>query len=170
MFMATRKTLWILFGILVISALVLGSPIQAGAETMNYKLYSYVVKDERVSIPDAEGHTVSLGVRKSFFVFENGEVATANQVATLDHIKRSGPVLVYTTITFLDGSLIIFKEQGTMGGTGGGVTGEIIKGKGRFEGAKGTRAVNVKYLPVEKDELGPKGYGEGTITFNLPTK
>jgi hypothetical protein len=49
---------------------------------MNYKIYSYVVKDERVSIPDAEGHTVSLGVRKSFFVFEDGEVATANQVAT----------------------------------------------------------------------------------------
>ena len=168
--MDTKKSMWVLFGILAIIAWVLGVAIEAGAETMNYKIYSYVVKDERVSIPDAEGHTVSLGVRKSFFVFEDGEVATANQVATLDHIKRSGPVLVYSTITFPDGSIIIFKEQGTMGGTGGGVTGEIIKGKGRFEGAKGTRTVKVKYLPVEKDELGPKGHGEGTITYTLPSK
>jgi hypothetical protein len=168
--MATKKSMWIFFGILVISACVLGSAIQAGAETMNYKLYSYVVKDERVSIPDAEGHTVSLGVRKSFFVFENGEIATANQVATLDQIKRSGPVLVYTTLTFSDGSIIIFKEQGTIGVTAGGVTGEIVKGTGRFEGAKGTRTVKAKYLPMEKDELGPKGLGEGTITYTLLSK
>jgi hypothetical protein len=168
--MVTKKSIWIFLGILVISAWVLGSAIQAGAETMNYKLYSYVVKDERVSIPDAEGHTVSLVVRKAFFVVENGEIATANQVATVDHIKRSGPLLVYTTLTFSDGSLMIFKEQGTMGVTAGGVTGEIIKGTGRFEGAKGTRTVKAKYLPVEKDELGPKGLGEGTITYTLPSK
>jgi len=54
--------------------------------------------------------------------------------------------------------------------TAGGVTGEIIKGKGRFEGAKGTRTVKAKYLPAEKDELGPKGLGEGTITYTLPQK
>ena len=57
-----------------------------------------------------------------------------------------------------------------MGATAGGVTGEIIKGTGRFEGARGTRTVKAKYLPVEKDELGPKGYGEGTITYTLPSK
>lgn len=59
-----------------------------------------------------------------------------------------------------------------MGATAGGVTGEIIKGMGRFEGVKGSRTVKVKYLPLEKDELGQtgKGYGEGTITYTLPSK
>ena len=38
--MATKKSMWVLFGILVISAWVLGSAIQAGAETMNYKFYT----------------------------------------------------------------------------------------------------------------------------------
>jgi hypothetical protein len=168
--MGTRKPIWVMFGILVTMAWVLGSANQVEAETMNYKIYSYVVKDETVSIPDAEGHTVSLGVRKSFFVFENGEIATASQVATLDRIKKSGSVLVYTTLTFPDSSIIIFKEQGTLGATTGGVTGEIIKGTGRFEGAKGSRTVKVKYLPMEKDELGQKGYGEGTITYTVPSK
>jgi hypothetical protein len=166
----TMRSICAVLGIFVISAWVLGLANQVEAETMNYKIYSYLVKNEIVSIPDVEEHTVSLGVRKSFFVFENGEIATANQVATLDQLKRSGSVLVYTTLTFPDSSIIIFKEQGTMGTTAAGVTGEIIKGTGRFEGAKGTRTVNVKYLPVEKDELGRKGYGEGTITYTLPSK
>jgi len=47
---------------------------------------------------------------------------------------------------------------------------QIIKGTGRFEGVKGSRTVKVKYLPMEKDELGQKGYGEGTITYTLPSK
>jgi len=38
--MATRKSILILFGILLILAWVLGSAIQAGAETMNYKYYT----------------------------------------------------------------------------------------------------------------------------------
>ena len=47
---------------------------------------------------------------------------------------------------------------------------EIIKGTGRFEGIKGTQNLTVKYLPLEKGEVGPKGYGEGTITYTLPSK
>jgi len=38
--MAARKSLWILFGILVLSAWLLGSVGQAGAETMKYKFGS----------------------------------------------------------------------------------------------------------------------------------
>jgi len=47
---------------------------------------------------------------------------------------------------------------------------EIIKGTGRFEGIKGTLTGGSKYFPVEKGELGPKGYGAGTITYTLPSK
>jgi hypothetical protein len=168
--MATKKLIWVLFGILVISVWVLGSAIQAGAETMNYKFYTYVIKGEWVPVPDVEGHAVGLLARGAFYVFENGEVATINHVATGDFIKGAGPFWQYVTIKFEDGSTIVIKSQGTAGGTESRWTSEIIKGTGRFEGIKGTQSAKAKYLPVEKGEAGPKGYGEGTITYTLPSK
>ena len=164
----------VFFSILVISFWVLGSAIQAGAETLNYKAYTYVTKGERVPIGDVEQHTMGFQTRKAFCVFENGEVATQNMVLYNDLIKGSGPSLMYSTLTFADGSTIIMKVQVTVetvaGSSAAKMTREIIKGTGRFEGIKGTGTTNIKYLPVEKDEAGAKGYGEGTITYTLPSK
>ena len=176
MAMATKKSTWVFFGILVILAWVLGSAIQAGAETMNYKFYTWVNKAESVPVGDVEGHTVRLENRGAFYVFGNGEVATTNIVATGDLIKWSGPFMQYVTINFADGSTIIIKSQGTIGATtaasygSGGWTSEIVKGTGRFQGIKGSQSAKAKYLPPEKGEAGPKGYGEGTITYTLPSK
>jgi len=36
--MTTKKSVWVLFGILVLSAWVLGSAIQVGAETMKFRV------------------------------------------------------------------------------------------------------------------------------------
>jgi len=176
--MATRKSMWILFGILVISAWILGSAIQAAAETLNYKFYTYVTKYERVPIADVEGHAVSLTVRNAFYVFENGEVATTQAVSTGDGIiGRGSSFSQYVSVTFSDGSTIIRKDQGTTSGgttpgayTAGSWTSEIIKGTGRFEGIKGTHTAKGKFFPIEKWEAGPKGYGEGTYTYTLPSK
>jgi hypothetical protein len=174
--MATNKSVWVLFGILLISAWVLGSAIRASAETMNYKSYTYVTKMEAIPVGDVEGHTVSLTIRGGFDVFENGEVATIYTVATSDLIKSSGPFMQYLTIRFEDGSTIMIKSQGTLGGTApgavasGGWTSEIIKGTGRFEGIKGTQSAKAKFLPREVGESGQKNYGEGTITYTLPPK
>src|SRR4030042_2994078 len=151
--MVTKKSIRVLFGILVVSAWVLGSAIEARAETMNYKFYTWVIKAERVPVGDVEGHTMGFGKRGAFYVFENGEIAAINQVGTNDMIKGSGSFMQYATINFADGSTIIIKSQGTVGApvagspTSGGWTGEIIKGTGRFEGIKGTLRANVKYLP-----------------------
>jgi len=172
--MATKKSMFVLFGILSISVWILGSVIQVGAETLNYKVYTYVTKGERVPIGDVEGHTMGFQTRKAFCVFENGEVATQNMVLYNDLTKGSGPSLMYSTLTFADGSTIIMKVQVTVetvaGSSTAKMTREIIKGTGRFEGIKGTGTTNIKYLPVEKDEPGAKGYGEGTITYTLPSK
>ena len=174
--MGTRKLMWVLFGILVISAWVLGSVIPAGAETLKFKSYTYVTKAESFPVGDVDGHTVGYTTRRAFLVFENGEVATFDAVITSDTIKGSGSFINYGTAKFSDGSTIITKSQGTIGGTatgshtGVGWTSEIIKGTGIFEGIKGTLTSKTKYLPVEKGELGPKGYGEGTITYTLPSK
>jgi hypothetical protein len=168
--MATKKLIWVLFGLLAISAWVLGSSIQAEAATLNYKYYTYVTKGEGFPIADVEGHMVFLQVRKSFYVFENGEVGIGNFVITGDLIKFSGPFDQYGTITFPDKSTIIFKTQGKFGGDAASMKSEILKGTGRFEGIKGTVSAKGKYLPQEKDEPGMKGYGEGTFTYTLSSK
>jgi hypothetical protein len=171
--MATRKSMIVLFGVLVISAWILGSTIQAVAETMNYKFYTWLVKQEGVPVNDVEGHAVFLDIRKSFYVFENGDIATANAVITGDFIKNAGPWNMYATLTFLDGSTIIYKTQGTFGGGSASMKSEIIKGTGRYEGIKGTQSAKGKYLPPEKGEAGSnvnKGYGEGSFTYTLPAK
>jgi len=173
--MATKKLMFVLFGILSISAWILGSVIQAGAETLKFKSYTYVTKAEIVPVGDVNGHAVGLTTRRAFLVFENGEVATQSSVSTSDAIKGSGSSVTYQTITFSDGSTIIVKAQTTVEGTVAGTsaartTREIIKGTGRFEGIKGTGTSTVKYFPVEKGEAGPKGIGEGTLTYTLPSK
>ena len=168
--MATKKLIWIPFGILVISAWIFGYTTQAGAETLNYKSYSYTAKLENVSVGDEEGHTLYLAIRRAFYVVENGEVATASLPQIGDFTKGAGSYTLYNTITFADGSTIHIRVKGAVGAGAGSSKGEIIKGTGRFEGIQGTITTKTKYLPVEKGELGPKGYGEGTITYTLPPK
>ena len=173
--MATKKSMMVLFGVLVISSFVLGSVIQAGAETLKFKFYTYVTQNESVPVGDVEGHILSLMTRRTFCIFENGEIATEMAVITNDIIKGSGSSMQYRTTTFADGSTIIVKAQTTVEGTVAGTsaartTREIIKGTGRFEGIKGTGTSTAKYFPVEKGESGPKGIGEGTLTYTLPSK
>jgi len=173
--MSTKKSMWVLIGILVISAWVLGSAMQVGAETLNYKFYVWMNKWDNVKVEDVEEHIVGLSQRGGFYVFENGEIATIKRVSLNDLIKGSGPATFYETIKFSDGSTIILKGQSGLRGTGGETassqrTIEIIKGTGRFEGIKGTGSSTAKFLPGEKGEAGSKQYGEGTITYTLPSK
>jgi hypothetical protein len=170
--MATNKTMWIVFGSLVIVSWVLGSAIQAGAETWNYKFYSWVIKSETAPVGDVEGHIWNLINRGAFYVFENAEVATIEHVSSGDYIKGQGSFKQIMTLKFEDRSTITIKSEGTIGTAhaSSGWKSEIIKGTGRFEGIKGTQSAKAKYLPVEKGEAGPKGYGEGNLTFTLPSK
>jgi len=92
-----------------------------------------------------------------------------------DVIKGSGSTILYSTITFADGSTIILKAQTTLEGKGAGIsaargTTEIIKGTGRFEGIKGTGTGTLKFLPLERGEAGRKGIGESILTYTLPPK
>jgi hypothetical protein len=114
--MAIRKLIWVLFGIAVISVWVLGSAIQAGTETLNYKSYTYAIKGESMPVGDVEGHSLLSFVRGGFYVFENGEVATANQVGTGEEVKGGFSILYYCTLTFPDGSTIMTRVQGALGG------------------------------------------------------
>jgi hypothetical protein len=173
--MPARKPMLIVFGIFILLIWILGPAIQAEAETLNYKGYTYSVKMEYVPIGDVENHVLTLETRRGFYIFENGDVATVLLYISGDYVKGVGSNISYQTITFPDGSTILTKRQMTLTPAGGAsaagtVQGEIIKGTGRFERIKGTVASKSKWLPLEKGESGPKGISEATITYTLPPK
>ncbi len=172
--MATKKLMWSF--IFFVAWCLIGFTMPVNAETLKFKAYTYVTKAERTPVGDVDGHIMGFSIRKAFIVFENGEVAIQTSVGTTDAIKGSGSSLQYQTISFSDGSTIIIRTQTTLTGTAPGaptsakLTREIIKGTGRFQGIKGTGTSSVKYFPAEAGEPGPKGIGEGSITYTLPAK
>jgi hypothetical protein len=178
MLMAFRK---FFMGLAIASIFVIGIWLlcfvpQAIAETLTYKSFTHAVKAEAVPIADAEGHLVRLTLREGAYIFQNGELAWAKQVLYNDLIKGAGSIIVYSTVTFLDGSIIITHSQTKAAANPSGVqtgstsTGEIIHGTGRFQGIKGTITASGKTLPPEKGEPAGKVVGEGTYTYTLPSK
>ena len=113
--MATTQSLRILVSICVMAAWVLGSAMQVEADTLTYKFCTWVSKAERVPIGDVEGHAVGVVVRDSFNVLETGEVATTRSVITNDFVKGAESFIQYSTITFADGSTILWKSHGRVG-------------------------------------------------------
>jgi hypothetical protein len=173
--MATRQALRVLFGMLVIVAWMLGSAMQAGVESLHYKSYVWMNREDIGVIDDAEVHTVSFAQRGGFYVLDNGEVATTKRLSLNDSTREAGVSTIYETIKFADGSTIMLKGQSVRSRTAGvttasEATSEIIKGTGRFAGIKGTGRDTRKFLPAEKGEAGSKQYGEGTPTYTLPPK
>jgi hypothetical protein len=173
--MGTKKSMWVLFGILVISAWVLGSVIQAGAETMKYRSVNTATKDERMPVGDEEGHVLVLQIMQGLALFENGEIAKVRSHLISDTIPgKGGQVIGYSILTFEDGSTIVTRFQRLMvrdesGNLSAKQTSDLIKGTGRFEGIKGTAsAVGRNWLP-SGEEAG-RAYSDITFTYTLPPK
>jgi hypothetical protein len=173
--MVTKKLMWILFGILVLSAWVLGSAIQAGAETMKAKITSYTIQGEVVPVGDMEGHLLIIGKRNGLVLFENGEVAKYNNWGTVDFKKVEGTVEGYTLWTFEDGSTILLKPVGSFQMTPKGLsvfkgTGKVLKGSGRFEGIKGDVSFSGREITPFSKETKSDQYVEVIVTYTLPSK
>jgi hypothetical protein len=176
--MATKKSIWVLFGILVISAWVFGSGIQAWAETMKCRTFGNMVKMEAIPIPDVDGHRISLNLRDGLALFEDGEVATYKAASTTDAIAGKGTLTHgYLLFTFVDGSTIITSFRQTSEPdpeekftSYSKATGEILKGTGRFEGIKGSLSGQGKQFKLEKGELAGKSTINYTFTYTLPSK
>ncbi len=167
--MAIRKSMWVLFGLLVMSAWVLGSAIPAGAETMNFKFFSHVTRSEVLPVGDVEGHNVALNVREGAVILASGDLAWMKAINSLDVVKGVQTYDQYFTISFQDGSTIIAHTKGSAAGTSGKWAGEIINGMGRFQGIKGTASAEIKFVPP-KDGISPKALGEATFNYTLPAK
>lgn len=145
----------------------------ASAETLKGKGVSSVSKIEMLPVGDVENHNIGLSTREGMIVFENGEVATGKIVAIWDQVRGGkGWAKGYINWTFVDGSTILnnfhqdvapAKAEGPVQ-SDTKVSGEIIKGTGRFEGIKGTFTTSTRVLKPEKGELGGKNISE--IVFN----
>ncbi len=173
--MITRKSIGVLFGILVISAWVLGSVTQAGAETLKCRTATTSTKVESIPVTDEEGHILGLQIMEGLAFFENGEIAKLRTHNIFDTIPRKGAqVIAYAIYTFEDGSTIVARNQRLMVADKSGtfsakVTGELIKGTGRFEGIKGTVSGASKNFPASKGEAS-RNASDITFTYTLPTK
>ncbi len=167
--MATKRSMWVLFGIIVISPWFLGSVIQAGAETMNFKFFSHVTRNEAFPVGDIEGHNVSINVREGAVIFASGELAWMKAINSQDAVKGATTFDQYYTVTFQDGSKITAHTKGKGAAGKAKWEGEIINGTGRFQGIKGTAAAEIKFVPP-KDELGLKALGEATFNYTVPSK
>lgn len=174
--MATKKSMWVLFSILVISVWTLGSTIQAGAETMNFKFFNHVTRKDVFPVGDIEGHYVSIEVREGAAILASGELGWMKSIASVDFGGAEGTFDQYYTVTFQDGSKIICHNKGTSKApsagppTTGKWAGEIVNGTGRFQGIKGTGSAQIKFLTPEKDEARGKALGEATFNYTLPSK
>jgi hypothetical protein len=134
--MATKKSIGVLFGILVISAWILGSVMQAGAETLKCKSAATATKDERVSVGDEEGHILGVQIMDGLGFCENGEITRIRYHAVFDFMPEKGVQAIgYSTMTFEDGSTIVTRFQRLVDPFQSGVgaakaTAEIVKGTG----------------------------------------
>jgi hypothetical protein len=170
--MVTRRSIWVLFGILLISAWILGSVIQAGAETMKCRIATATTKDESVPVSDEEGHSLHLLITEGLAFFENGEIAKVRSHNLNDRIQgKGGQTIGYTIYTFEDGSTIVQRFQRLLvsGDPTAKATGELTKGTGRFEGIKGTVSGTSKTFPASKGEV-TRITSDMTFTYTLPAK
>jgi hypothetical protein len=169
--MSTRKSLWILFGILIVSAWVLGFSVQARAETLKCK--SETKQSVRADEQAAESYFLGVNSRVGSFTCENGDEGMVNSYAVWEaNWPREVITQIYTVYRFKDMSKIITKgtviqtqdPKGEAEWIWEG-TSEIIRGGYRFNGIKGNVSFKGKQVPPEK-----KSINELTFTYTLPPK
>ena len=174
--MATKKSMMVLFGVLVISSWVLGSANQSVAATMKCRTAGTITKSESIPVSDEEGHTLNLQILQGLAFFDNGEIAKLRSHVISDTIpQKGGQAITYQIYTFEGGSTIVCRNMRLMVAGESGkpgtakVTSELIKGTGRFEGIKGTASATGKNFPGSGDEA-TRTTNEFTFTYTLPSK
>jgi len=173
--MGTKKSMVVLLGILMISAWVLGSVIQARADTLKGKSILTATKDERIPVNDVPGHTLGMQISEGLAFFENGEIAKVRNHSIYDATpERGSDAISYNIWTFEDGSTVINRTQRSMvpdksGTLSAKLTSEFIKGTGRFEGIKGTGSAIGKNFLAREGEAS-RNFSDFTWTYTLPTK
>lgn len=168
-------TLGVLIAIFLTAALVMVPAAQAGEKTVKFKIAAPITKMEVVPVQDVKGHVIGLFERRGVAIYEKGETAAYHSRLTFDSIReKEGSYIGYADLSFADGSIIIWKFQGTVWGSKPRLikgTGQYINGTGRFEGIKGELSLSGKYVtPYTKDATKGDVVLDYTSTYNLTKK
>jgi len=175
--MATRKSIWVLIGILTIAALLLGFVTSAGAQTYTVKCRDtgHLAKMHLIEVGDVPGHILAVGDLAGVLSCDDGSVATTSMKIMGDYTKGSGKAYSYLLDTYEDGSSTWSKAQFTVTADPYAKTGtwegtlEFIKGTGRFEGIQGGGSFTGKrFAPVPGVDA--QYYSDYTMTYTLPSK
>jgi hypothetical protein len=175
--MATKKSMWVLFGILVISAWVLGSATQAEEKTYKMKCREtgQQTKVNVIEVGDVPGHIVLVGEQAGVQSCDDGSIATTSTKWVGESTKGSGKVQFYEMVTYEDGSTTWFKGINNVTPNPDGKTSrwegtfEYFKGTGRFEGIKGDGTYTGKRL-VSMPGVSAQYYFDSTGTYTVPSK
>jgi hypothetical protein len=112
-------------------------------ETLKYRQITHATNVQTIDVGDVDGHLLGVNRQSGIVSFPDGSVATAYFTAVTDYVKGSGTaIVVYTNVTFEDGSVLWMKGTNATVAEGdksivskGAVT--VIGGKGRYAGATG---------------------------------
>jgi hypothetical protein len=177
--MATKKSIyiWILFGILIIAAWLLGSVTQAGAQTYTVKCRNtgHIPKVHVIEVGDVPDHIVFVSELAGVQSCDDSSVATISSKAMGEVTKGNGKSQSYSLATYEDGSTLWAKWQNTITANPDGKsarwegTFEYIKGTGRFEGIQGSGSWTGKRLALLPG-VGAQWYLDYTGTYTLPSK
>ncbi len=175
--MHTRKSVWVLIGILVVSAWFLGSVTLAGAQThtMKCRESGQQTKVNFIEVGDVPGHIIAVGEQTGVQSCDDGGVATTLSRWRTDLTKGNGKAYFYWLISYEDGSTIWSKGINNLTPNPDGKTTkwegtfEYIKGTGRYEGIKGDGTFTGKRL-ASMPGAGAQYYYENTGTYTLPSK
>lgn len=176
--MEKKKIILVVICIFLISLWLF--PSQVVAETRKYKIVMYFTRVEMSPIPAMEGQAYMLTEFRGLTFWEDGEISSYSGAAIVESYKGKGPVQNFVTHTFEDGSTIVSKNSfisisAPDGKTGSyeDITGEIVKGTGRFEGIKGkisAKGKRITPLSPGLKEMRGDAVVEGSMTYTLPSK
>ena len=112
-------------------------------ETLKYRQFTHATNVQTIDVGDVDGHLLGVNRQSGIASFPDGSVATAYFTALTDYVKGSGTaVVVYTNVTFEDGSVLWIKgtnktvAEGNKSSISNGTL-TVIGGKGRYAGATG---------------------------------
>jgi hypothetical protein len=149
--MATSRSLSLtVVGVMAFCA----SSIARADEVLKFRSILHATAVQTQEVGDIDGHTMTVGHYSGLASFPDGSMGTTNFTFTNDLIKGSGTYLTYSNVTLKDGSTLWLKLSGTAKLEGTTTIFpeaplSVLRGTGRFEGAKGDGTVSgARLTPV----------------------
>ena len=146
----------------------------AEAETLKFRIYTYVTRMESMPIGFVDAPTNILCERHGYINFEDGEVATFLSRAIGKNSIQKGTRDGYALITYSDNSTSVFEwdlefwaneinQLKTFTGSG-----KFIEGTGRYVGIQGEVTLTGQEVIPFPGEPAAGAYFDVTATYSLP--